>query len=140
QLTRLVERRLQLRLPLEEPPAIIPHEITLEEKVAELEGHLAATGPGGRLGLWPLLGGARTRAEIVLTFMAVLELLRRQRITAGPTPSFRPAPSTSPSSTPAWAARAGRCCWRPRTGGSSARTMGCSARCCSGNRTSRRTS
>ena len=41
QLVRLVHRRMQLALPLEAPPQLIPHEITLEEKVAEIQarGH-----------------------------------------------------------------------------------------------------
>jgi segregation and condensation protein A len=78
QLTRLVNRRLQLALPFAEPPALIPHEITLGEKVAELQGHLEAAGPGGTVGVWPLLLAARSRAEVVITFMAVLEILRRR--------------------------------------------------------------
>ncbi len=76
-LTRLVNRRLQLHLPPAEPPAVIPHEITLAEKVAALEGHLAAAGPDGSVDLWPLLLAASSRAEVVILFMAVLELLRR---------------------------------------------------------------
>ncbi|HMA38419.1 MAG TPA: ScpA family protein [Chloroflexia bacterium] len=82
QLTALVSRRLQLALPLDEPPAILPHEITLDEKVAELDTHLAAAGPGGAVAVWPLLVAARSRAEVVVTFMAVLELLRRHRVSA----------------------------------------------------------
>ncbi len=76
-LTRLVNRRLQLQMPLAEPPTMIPHTVTLAEKVAELQGHLAAVGPDGSVGLWPLLLAAQSRAEIVILFMAVLELLRR---------------------------------------------------------------
>ena len=82
QLTRLVQRRMQLRLPLEEAPALIPHEITLAEKVAELSAHLAAAGSGGRLAVWPLLVAARSRAEVVITFMAILELLRRHEVSS----------------------------------------------------------
>lgn len=81
-LTRLVNRRLQLQLPLMEAPTVIPHEITLGEKVAELEDHLRAAGPGGAVAVWPLLLAAGSRAEIVITFMAVLELLRRRLATA----------------------------------------------------------
>jgi segregation and condensation protein A len=77
-LTRLVNRRLQLQLPLGDPPAVIPHEITLGEKVRELEDALAGVGEGGALSVWPLLVVARSRAEVVITFMAVLELLRRR--------------------------------------------------------------
>ena len=76
-LTRLVNRRLQLQMPLAEPPIVIPHTITLAEKVAEVAGHLAAAGPDGSVDLWPLLLAAQSRAEIVILFMAVLELLRR---------------------------------------------------------------
>ncbi len=82
QLSRLFQRRLQLQLPLTEAPALIPHEVTLEEKVAELEARLAAVGPRGSLAVWPLLLAARSRAEVVITFMAVLELLRRRTATA----------------------------------------------------------
>jgi segregation and condensation protein A len=81
-LTKLVNRRLQLQMPLATPPTVLPHTITLEEKVAELEGHLATAGPVTRIGLWPLLLAARDRAEVVITFMAVLELLRRHQAVA----------------------------------------------------------
>jgi segregation and condensation protein A len=81
QLVRLVHCRMQLTLPLEVPAAIIPHEITLDEKVADLRARLAAA-PGGTLGVWPLLEEARSRLEVVVTFMAVLELVRRHAILA----------------------------------------------------------
>ncbi|MGI8587875.1 MAG: segregation and condensation protein A [Chloroflexia bacterium] len=81
-LTAMVNRRLQLQMPLDEPPEIIPHEVTLAEKVAELESKLAAAGAGGSVALWSLLLACGSRAEVVVTFMAVLELLRRRLATA----------------------------------------------------------
>ena len=81
QLVRLVHRRMQLAMPLEPVPTIIPHEITLDEKVADLRARLAAA-PGGTLAVWPLLEEARSRLEVVVTFMAVLELVRRHAILA----------------------------------------------------------
>lgn len=81
QLVRLVHRRMQLALPLEPVPTVIPHEITLDEKVADLHARLAAA-PNGTLAVWPLLEEARSRLEVVVTFMAVLELVRRHAILA----------------------------------------------------------
>lgn len=81
QLVRLVHRRMQLTLPLEPPPALIPHEITLEEKVAEIRARLAAA-PGGTLTVELLLAATHSRPEVVITFMAVLELARRYAVLA----------------------------------------------------------
>ncbi len=80
-LVRLVHRRMQIAMPLEVPPTILPHEITLDEKVAELRTRLAEA-PAHTLTVWSLLEEARNRLEVVLTFMAVLELLRRHAILA----------------------------------------------------------
>jgi segregation and condensation protein A len=80
-LVRLVHRRMQLALPLEAPPQLIPHEITLEEKVAEIQDRLGAA-PGGTVSAYALLETATSRLEVVVTFMALLELLRRHTITA----------------------------------------------------------
>jgi segregation and condensation protein A len=86
-LVRLVHRRMQLALPLEPPPAILPHEITLDEKVAELRARLAVA-PDGTLAVWPLLEAAQSRLEVVVTFMAVLELARRHAILATQATAF----------------------------------------------------
>ena len=87
QLARLVRKRMQLALPLEPAPALIPHEVTLAERVAEIAARLAAA-PGAPLSLWALLGAARGRLDMVITFMAVLELLRRAAITATQAAAF----------------------------------------------------
>ena len=49
--------------------------------MAELRARLADA-PDGSLTVWSLLEAAQSRLEVVVTFMAVLELLRRHAILA----------------------------------------------------------
>ena len=80
QLLTLVHKRMQLALPLQNEPELIPHQITLAEKVLELGEKVLRVEPGGRLGLWPILLEARSRLEVIVTFTAVLDLMRRNII------------------------------------------------------------
>lgn len=59
------------------PQQTIEKIVSLEERVAQLKRFLAST---NLVGFSQLISGLNTRSEIVVTFMAVLELLRDQHI------------------------------------------------------------
>jgi segregation and condensation protein A len=63
----------------ETPPTIQGEEYTIDEKMAELQLLLRAT---GELCLTLYLKGLRSRIEIIVTFLALLELMRLLRIRA----------------------------------------------------------
>lgn len=75
-LTRAVRRRL-LELPAEVVPLPAPRAVSLPEMVARVETVLAAE---GRTCLSTLLWEATSRPEVIVTFIALLELIRRRRI------------------------------------------------------------
>jgi segregation and condensation protein A len=75
-LVRVVRRRL-LELPPAPTPMTLARVVTVAEKVAQIEEHLVV---GGRLRLSALLARATTRAEVVVTFISLLELVRRRRV------------------------------------------------------------
>lgn len=62
-----------------QPPihSIAPLEVTIEEKLAELSERLK---PGKPLRFKQLLRQARSRMEIIVTFLAVLELIKQRQI------------------------------------------------------------
>ena len=62
------------RVPEEEPqPVIRPHRITVREKVAHIREQLLDR---GRLSFRALMLECQTRMEIIVSFMAVLELIK----------------------------------------------------------------
>jgi segregation and condensation protein A len=77
-LTRAVRRRL-LSLPAESAPAALAPVVSLAEKVAHIEALLERD---GRSSLTALLDLATGRIEVIVTFIGLLELIRRQRIVA----------------------------------------------------------
>ncbi len=58
---------------------ITPHTVTVEDKIRAIE---AAISESPRVGFTALLLRARSRVEIIVTFLAVLELIKRGRILA----------------------------------------------------------
>ena len=85
-LVRMVQKRMQLALP-EVPAAsttVRGHTITVAEKVAHLRRRLSSLGPGGRIPLGEdfASASARSRTELVVLFLAVLEIIRRKYGTA----------------------------------------------------------
>ncbi len=80
QLARLVQEALQARP--EDPTPFLPQEEAgrLEEKMARLEKALAAQ--GGPLPFRHLLAECRTRREVIVLFLALLELIKRGRVWA----------------------------------------------------------
>jgi segregation and condensation protein A len=75
-LTRAVRRRL-LELPTEPTPLPSPRTVSLTDMLAEIEAVLARDG-GVTLGA--LLARATSRLAAIVTFLSLLELLRRRRI------------------------------------------------------------
>jgi segregation and condensation protein A len=82
-LVRLVQRRMQLELPVGPPRGTVTrgHIVTVAEKMAHLRSRLSRLADGERL---PLSGefveaAARSRTDLVVLFLAVLEVLRRKQ-------------------------------------------------------------
>ena len=68
------------RLPAEEEPGTINRqEVSVREKVEEI---LAGLAQRGRLSFVGLVSACRTRLEVIVSFLAVLELIKAQRIVA----------------------------------------------------------
>ncbi len=75
----LVETALT-RVPEEAPPAVIrPHKITIREKVALIQERLTAD---GRVSFRALIEECATKMEIIISFMAVLELIKSRVLEA----------------------------------------------------------
>ncbi len=78
-----VSRHLQLRLqrlPAEEEPGTIARqEVSVGEKVEEI---LAGLAQRGRLSFGGLVSLCRTRLEVIVSFLAVLELIKARRAVA----------------------------------------------------------
>jgi segregation and condensation protein A len=83
-LVRLVQKRMQLQMSLQAGPPkgtiTSGHVVTVAEKVTALRARLNKLGNDGRLPLADEFEAAalRSRTEIVVLFMAVLELVRRK--------------------------------------------------------------
>jgi segregation and condensation protein A len=77
-LVRAVRRRL-LALPAEPAPAALAPVVSLADTIAAIEAILARD---GQTCLTALLERARSRAEAIVTFIGLLELIRRRRIVA----------------------------------------------------------
>lgn len=83
-LVRLAQRRMQLQMQLQAglPKGTVTrgHVVTVAEKVAHLRSRLGKLRGDGRIGLSEELEWAamRSRTEMVVLFLAVLELVRRQ--------------------------------------------------------------
>ncbi len=68
------------RQPEEEPEGVVEtHEVTVEEKVAELSERLSRR---GRLSFRRFISACRSRTEVIVSFMAVLELIKGLRLRA----------------------------------------------------------
>lgn len=81
-LVRMVQRRMQLTMPVVPVAgtATRGHTITVAEKMAQLRKRLGGLKDGGRtpLGRDFVEAAARSRTELVVLFLAVLEIIRRQ--------------------------------------------------------------
>jgi len=77
-LVAALARLAEVALPVVPPPEAIPRSITLAERAALIRSALAAAGP---VVLQDLLAGVRDRVVIVVTFLAMLELVKIREIT-----------------------------------------------------------
>jgi segregation and condensation protein A len=81
-----VLRRVLERMPGEPPiPRVKSYPVTVAEQMDAVRSLLAAqpaAGAGGRLAFGTLLGRQTTRLEVIVTFLAVLELIKQATITA----------------------------------------------------------
>ena len=82
-LVKLVQRRMQLEMPVGPPRSTVTrgHVVTVAEKMAHLRSRLARLTDGERI---PLSGefmeaASRSRTDLVVLFLAVLEVLRRKQ-------------------------------------------------------------
>lgn len=86
-LAEAAHRAMQSR-PGEPPlPSVRTHPITVADRVTDIRGRINGLraehgGAHAALPFSDLLSGSRSRVEIVVTFLAVLELIKRQEITA----------------------------------------------------------
>jgi segregation and condensation protein A len=77
-LVRALDRLAVVAPPVVPPPESIPRTITLEERAAVIRDALAQAGP---LVLQELLAGVRDRVVMAVTFLAMLELVKRREAT-----------------------------------------------------------
>lgn len=78
-LTHIFRDALGRLPPEEEGETIQRQEVSIEEKVEEI---LAALAQGGHLSFRRLVSACRSRLEVVVSFLAVLELIKAQRVVA----------------------------------------------------------
>ncbi|HXK32808.1 MAG TPA: ScpA family protein [Dehalococcoidia bacterium] len=79
-LQQMVQEALTRRPAAREPVQIIrPHKITVREKIAALRDRLAAQ---GRLSFRAIVEECRTRTEVIVSFLAVLELIKSRVLDA----------------------------------------------------------
>jgi segregation and condensation protein A len=78
-LTRIFREALRRLPPEEEAGTIDRQEVSIQEKAEEI---LAALAQKGRLSFRRLVSTCRSRLEVVLSFLAVLELIKAQRVVA----------------------------------------------------------
>jgi segregation and condensation protein A len=85
-LVRMVQKRMQLALPTPVPAGAVVegHTITVAEKVAQLRKQMSHLKKGERMPLGAEFAeaAARSRTELAVLFLAVLEIIRRKHGTA----------------------------------------------------------
>lgn len=70
-------RRLLTAIPEEVPPEVARRQYTIEEKIGLIE---ASIGRQGRVSLGRLISQAATRIEAIVTFLALLEMIKRGQV------------------------------------------------------------
>ncbi len=76
-LSRALERSMQIALPLEEPPTVVPRTITLDDRARVIREALLEA---PALVLQDLLMGVTDRVIVAITFMAMLELVKGREL------------------------------------------------------------
>jgi segregation and condensation protein A len=80
-LVKLVQRRMQLQMPVGPPRGTVTrgHTVTVAEKVTQLRSRLSRLGDEGKIALSEdfVESAMRSRTDLVVLFLAVLEIVRR---------------------------------------------------------------
>jgi len=79
-LVTALEGLARIAPPPELPPEVVPRTITLTERAAIIREAIARSGVGSIV-LQELLRGVRDRVVVAVTFLAMLELVKRREIT-----------------------------------------------------------
>lgn len=82
-----LDRLAAIPEPEPEPPVVVPREVTIAQQIGVL---LAAVSETGRFVLQAVLAGCRSRTERTVTFIALLELVRRRTVRAEQAKLFGP--------------------------------------------------
>ena len=77
-LAAALERLAAIPEPAMPPPEVVPREVTIAMQLAVLRTALSAS---GRVVLQQVLAGCRSRTEVTVTVLAMLELVRRRQAT-----------------------------------------------------------
>lgn len=87
---RLIEAldRILERLEPKAHHDIVRERLSLSEAMVQVAGLVAATGPGGSLEFTELFAGLRTRAQVVILFIALLEMAKRRFVTLAQDEAF----------------------------------------------------
>jgi segregation and condensation protein A len=86
-LADVLQRLAAIPEPAAPPPAVVPREVTIAMQIAALR---EAMGSAGRVVLQTVLAACRSRTEISVTVLAMLELVRRRQATVEQTELFGP--------------------------------------------------
>jgi segregation and condensation protein A len=86
-LAAALERLAAIPEPEPPPPEVVPREITIAMQLAVLRTALSA---GGRVVLQQVLAACRSRTEVTVTVLAMLELVRRRQATVEQDELFGP--------------------------------------------------
>ena len=86
-LAAALDRLAAIPEPAAPPPEVVPREITIGQQITVL---LEALSGGGRVLLQAVLARCRSRTEAAVTFLATLELVRRQQVLAEQSDPFGP--------------------------------------------------
>ena len=86
-LADVLQRLAAIPEPEAPPPEVVPREVTIAMQIAALR---QAMGAAGRVVLQTVLAGCRSRTEISVTVLAMLELVRRRQATVEQSELFGP--------------------------------------------------
>jgi chromatin segregation and condensation protein Rec8/ScpA/Scc1 (kleisin family) len=86
-LAEALERLAAIPEPMAPPPDVVPREVTIAMQIAALR---RAMGSAGQVVLQTVLAACRSRTEISVTVLAMLELVRRRQATVEQSELFGP--------------------------------------------------
>jgi segregation and condensation protein A len=86
-LTEALQRLAAIPEPIAPPPDVVPREVTIAMQIAAIR---KAMGSAGKVVLQSVLASCRSRTEISVTVLAMLELVRRRQATVEQSELFGP--------------------------------------------------